>query len=140
MVRNKAIVVAIALSAVSSVGFAGDQTDKSSTSKNPNVTSGSAGGSATAAGQWSSFSDVDQDSSGFIEQSEATSVQGLDFISADVDSDQRISRSEYETAKQGKGVGKGDGGGSPVGPTGGAGGKSRDSSDSSSSPSGGRSY
>lgn len=137
MTRNKAILFACALSAVSTVAFAGgDKAGKSS----GNVTSGTSGGSA-ASEQWSSFSDVDKDSSGFIEQSEATTVQGLDFMSADIDSDQRISRTEYEAAKQGKGAGKGDGGGSPVGPSGGAGaGVDKSSGDRSSSPSGGRSY
>lgn len=141
MARNKAIVFALALSAVSSAGFAADKSDKASTpSQNPNVTSGSAGGTSAASGDWSSFTDVDKDSSGFIEQSEATVVQGLDFISADVDSDQRISRSEYEAAKKGKGAGKGDGGGSPVGPTGGAGKSGGGSSDGSSGQGSGRSY
>lgn len=124
MTRNKAMFFAFVLSAASTVAVAGDKADKSSSSPGTpsgNVTSGSAGGSSASSGQWSSFSDVDKDSSGFIEQSEATGVQGLDFISADVDSDQRISRTEYEAAKRGKGAGKGDGGGSPVGPSGGAG-------------------
>lgn len=130
MARNMAIVLALALSSVSTVGFAGDKSDKSSTpSQNPGVTSGSAGGTSASSGQWSSFSEVDKDGSGFIEQSEAAGAPELDFISADVDNDQRISRAEYEAAK--KGAGKVDGG---VGKSGGG------SSDSSKSPSGGRSY
>lgn len=133
MTRNKALLFAVALSAVSTVAFAGDKADKSSQSGSQSgaVTSGSAGGTSASSGEWSSFSDVDKDSSGFIEQSEATAVQGLDFISADVDSDERISRTEYEAAKKGKGAGKGDGGGSPVGPSGGAGRSSGGSSGSS---------
>lgn len=123
MTRNKAILFAFALSTVSTVAFAGDKADKSSSpsAQSGAVSSGSAGGTSGSSGQWSSFSDVDKDSSGFIEQSEATSVQGLDFMSADVDGDQRVSRTEYEAAKKGKGAGKGDNGGSPVGPSGGAG-------------------
>lgn len=95
MKLNRAMLAAFALSAVSTVGFAGG--DK------PGKTSGSSasGSSMSSSGEWSSFTKVDADSSGFIEQTEASSVQGLDFTSADADGDQKLSRSEYEAAKRG---------------------------------------
>ena len=95
MKLNRAMLAAFALSAVSTVGFAGD--DK------PGKTSGSSasGSSMSSSSEWSSFTKVDADSSGFIEQTEASSVQGLDFTTADADGDQKLSRSEYEAAKRG---------------------------------------
>lgn len=97
MKLNRATLLAFALSAVSSVGFAaGDKAGK---------TSGGAvsGSSMSSSSEWSSFTKVDADSSGYIEQSEASSVQGLDFTTADADGDQKLSRSEYEAAKRSQG-------------------------------------
>lgn len=89
---SNAAVLAFAFSAISTVAFAGDKAGMSD----------SKSGSMSSTGDWSSFTKVDKDSSGFIDQSEASNVQGLDFTSADADGDQRISRSEYEAAKRGK--------------------------------------
>lgn len=78
-------------------------------------------GSAEAAG-WPTFSAVDKDGNGLIDQNEASGVAGLNFISADGDSDGRLNRTEYEAAKRGAPAMRGEGsGGSPVGPSGGAG-------------------
>lgn len=99
---SKAVVVAFALSAVSSVGFA----------------AGEKGGGAAGAGAGGmpSFTEADKDSSGSIERSEAQSITGLDFSSADADSDGKLSRSEYEAAtKTGGAPSPGGAGGSPGG-------------------------
>lgn len=97
MTLNKAMLLAFALSAAPAAVLAVDKTDKSSGSSDT-VKSSGAGSSAE---QWSTFEDVDKDSSGFIDQSEASDVEQLDFGSADLDGDQRLSRSEYEAAKRG---------------------------------------
>ncbi|MFP5350763.1 MAG: EF-hand domain-containing protein [Gammaproteobacteria bacterium] len=111
MTFNKAMVLAFALSAAPAVVFAADKSDKSSGSSETVKSSGA--GSSTE--QWSSFKEVDKDSSGFIDQSEASDVQQLDFGSADLDGDQRLSRSEYEAAKRG---GSDSAGGSDAAPKG----------------------
>lgn len=129
---GRVLVFALALSAVSTMAFAGEKAGKATTSQNSNVTSGSGagGGSASSAG-WSSFSDLDKDSSGYIEQSESSNVPRLDFSSADADGDKRISRTEYETAKRGKAAVESDNRKSPDAPRTGVGGTASPSSGAS---------
>lgn len=64
-----------------------------------------AGGQESAAGAGSatampSFEQADKDGSGAVEVSEATGIAGLDLSAADKDNDGKLSRSEYEAAKQ----------------------------------------
>lgn len=42
------------------------------------------------------FEEVDQNSDGLISQEEAAAVEGLDFVTADMNQDGAIDRSEYE--------------------------------------------
>ncbi|BAU47416.1 hypothetical protein SVA_0837 [Sulfurifustis variabilis] len=47
-----------------------------------------------------SFEQADKDKSGSVEASETTGIAGLDLTAADKDNDGKLSRSEYESAKQ----------------------------------------
>lgn len=55
-------------------------------------------GAAAATAAIPSFTQADRNASGAIEQGEAANIPGLDFSSADTDSDGRLSQSEYEAA------------------------------------------
>lgn len=63
-------------------------------------TPGAPPGTVTAVEPRGSFGAADKNRSGFIEQEEATEVQGLDFITADADRDGRLSFSEFEVASR----------------------------------------
>lgn len=62
--------------------------------------SGSVGGEGA---QLPSFSEADRDSSGSIEREEVDAVPGIDFSSADLDGDGRLSETEYEAARSAPG-------------------------------------
>ncbi|WP_148665465.1 EF-hand domain-containing protein [Sulfurifustis variabilis] len=63
---------------------------------------------------WPSFSEIDTNNSGLIEQGEAESVRGLGFVSSDTNGDALLDRQEYEAARRGTPVTGGDGGGAPT--------------------------
>lgn len=107
MTLNKSLLFAFALSAVSGLSYAADGSSSGSLSTDP---------AASSAKQWSSFGKVDANSNGYIEQSEAASVSGLDFNATDSDSDGRISRSEYEAAMRNAGSDKSSGNARTPGP------------------------
>lgn len=89
---NAKWILAIAFSAASSLALAaGETADK------PMEQTGAGGGAAGA----TSFSDLDKDSSGYIESGEAAGATGLDMSSADTDGDGKLSRTEFESAMQG---------------------------------------
>jgi hypothetical protein len=48
-----------------------------------------------------SFVQADQDSSGAIEREEVTAIPGIDFSSADLDANGRLSQREYEAVTKG---------------------------------------
>lgn len=62
-------------------------------------------GAAYAVAQWPSFEDADKDKSGVLESKEAKAIKGLDFKTADTDSDGKVSQAEFEVAKAGSGGG-----------------------------------
>lgn len=119
---GKAGVLAVALSALSFTAYAAETGRGPVQSDQPAATGTAPGGagSATVREGWPSFSQLDQDGTGFITQQEAASVSDLNFMSADTDGDGRLSRSEYEAAMRGAPSTGGEGG-SPVGPSGGSG-------------------
>lgn len=94
--RVKAMVFGVAVSVVSLGAFA----------------------AAEGKGSWPTFREADADSSGAISLDEARTVQGLGdgFAQHDKNSDGRLSRSEYESAK--KAAKKADGAGSVTGSAG----------------------
>lgn len=107
-VLRKATVLAFAFSAIS-MAAQGQYSGGAVQSDQPG--SGAAG---AAAGQeragWPSFSELDRNNTGFISQDDAANVPGLDFSTADVDGDGRLSRQEYEAARSGAGSPSGNGG------------------------------
>lgn len=117
---GKAGLFAVALSALSLTAY-GAETRGTVQSDQP-AASGSAGTSSTGSvdrSSWGSFSDVDKNGDGFVDQSEAAAVPGLSFMSYDADGDQRLSEQEYEAARRGGPALKGEGsGGSPITPSG----------------------
>lgn len=88
---NHRILLALAFSAGSTLAFgAGDP-----------YGTGEAGAAGQAASeQLPSFEKIDADNSGFIEQSEAEAVAGLDMKTADADNDGKVSAEEYGYAKR----------------------------------------
>ncbi|BAU48860.1 hypothetical protein SVA_2310 [Sulfurifustis variabilis] len=117
---GKAGVLAFALSALSVSAYAADATRGGVQSDQP--AAGGATGSSTGSADrssWGSFTDVDKNGDGFVDQSEAAAVPGLSFMNYDADGDQRLSRQEYEAARSGGPSLKGEGsGGSPITPSG----------------------
>lgn len=99
MKRSIHLGLALALTTVSAAVFAEDSMQSS-------PSSGGGGyeaeipqsGSADSAGSLPTFSQIDQDSSGAVDQTEAKGVSGLDWTTADRDGDGQLSRSEYEAA------------------------------------------
>ncbi|BAU47422.1 hypothetical protein SVA_0843 [Sulfurifustis variabilis] len=61
------------------------------------------GGMSGSGGDVPSFSQADRDSSGSIEREEVDAIPGIDFSSSDLDSDGRLSQTEYEAARAGGG-------------------------------------
>jgi len=125
-------------SSTPSAGSSGSTTGSSGTSSGDLGTSSSgAGGSSGSAGagssgQSSSFTQLDADSSGYIEPAEASNAAGLDFSAADTDADGRVSRTEFEAAMRKAGAGQGSEGSIQVAPSTGSSGSSSGSSGSSS--------
>lgn len=115
---GKAGLFAFALSTLSLTAYA----ERGAVQSDQPAAGGSAGTAATESvdrSSWGSFSDVDKNNDGFVDQSEAASVPGLNFMSYDADGDQRLSREEYEAARSGGPALKGEGsGGSPITPSG----------------------
>jgi hypothetical protein len=70
-----------------------------------------------AAGQ-PSFSELDKDGNGYLDENEVQAVPGIQMDSADTDGDKQLSQTEFESAMQAGGGGAG-GGGSGGGGTGG---------------------
>lgn len=68
-----------------------------------NRTPGAPPGTVTAVDPQSAFGQADRNSSGFIEQEEATGLRDLEFGTADADQDGRLSLSEFEAATRGSG-------------------------------------
>jgi hypothetical protein len=114
---GKASVFAIALSALSLTAYAAETTRGTVRSDQP--AAGGSAGSSVDRSSWGSFTDVDKNGDGFVDQNEAATVPGLSFLNYDADGDQRLSRQEYEAARSGGPSLKGEGsGGSPVTPSG----------------------
>lgn len=85
-------ILAIAFSAASSLALAaGESAEKPM---------GATGADAGAAGA-TSFSDLDKNSDGYVDSTEAADVTGLDMSSADTDGDGKLSRTEFEAAMKG---------------------------------------
>ena len=100
MKRSIHLGLALALTTASAAVFADDSMQSS-------PSSGAGGGyeseipqsgSADGAGSLPTFSQIDQDSSGAVDQTEANGVSGLDWTTADRDGDGQLSRTEYEAA------------------------------------------
>ncbi|HEX7043641.1 MAG TPA: EF-hand domain-containing protein [Burkholderiales bacterium] len=56
---------------------------------------------ADGGGTMTSFTEIDKDGNGYLEQDEASGIGGLGFGSIDINSDGRISRAEFEIAMRG---------------------------------------
>lgn len=102
MTARKILVLAFAFSALPAVALA-DPAD-SAVRATPRDTSGSSQ-------EWPSFSELDRNGSGFIEQGEDAAAPHLGFKISDTDDDGRLSRQEYESASRGNPMPGGDGGG-----------------------------
>ncbi|MFL6622845.1 MAG: hypothetical protein ACJ8J7_12050 [Sulfurifustaceae bacterium] len=77
---------------------AGERQDSVTVVPPGNRTPGAPPGSVAATEPRGSFGEADKNRSGFIEQDEASGIQGLDFTTADADKDGKLSRSEFEAA------------------------------------------
>ncbi len=114
-------------SSTPAAGSSGSTTGSSGTSSGDLGTSnsGAAGSSgsagASSGGQPSSFTQLDADSSGYIEPAEASNAAGLDFNAADADADGRVSRTEFEAAMRKAGTGQGSDGSTQAPSTGSSG-------------------
>lgn len=76
-------------------------------------------GSADNAGSLPTFSQIDRDSSGAVDQTEAQRVSGLDWTTADRDGDGQLSPSEFESAmRKSSGSGSSSGGSEATGGSG----------------------
>jgi hypothetical protein len=95
MKRILPISLALALSAASAVVVAAEETPGTGGYEQDSTAAGS--GSSTG---MPSFEEADKDQSGSIEMSETAGIGGLDISAADTDHDGKLSRSEYEAAKQ----------------------------------------
>ena len=102
MTVRKILVLALAFSTLPAVALA-DPTDNA-VRATPRDTSGSSQ-------EWPSFSDLDRNGSGFIEQGEDAAAPHLGFKISDTDDDGRLSRQEYESASRGNPMPGGEGGG-----------------------------
>jgi len=83
---------------------AGERQDSVTVTPPAHRTPGASPGTVTATEPRGAFGEADKNRSGFIEEDEASEVQGLDFMQADADRDGRLSLSEFEAAT-GKGAG-----------------------------------
>lgn len=118
---GKAGLFAVALSALSLTAYGAETSPRGAVKSDQPAASGAAGTPSTGAvdRSWGSFSDVDKNRDGFVDQSEAAAVPGLSFMSYDADGDQRLSEQEYEAARRGGPALQGEGsGGSPITPSG----------------------
>lgn len=101
MKRSIHLGLVLTLTTVSAAVFADDAMRSSPSSGAGGYESEiSQSGSADSAGSLPTFSQIDQDSSGAVDQTEARGVSGLDWTTADRDGDGQLSQSEYEAATQ----------------------------------------
>lgn len=112
MSLKHALALALALPVVTLAGCSSLPGNRDDTQNDP--------GLAGAAGAGPAFGSADQNGSGTIEQNEAAVIPGLDFASADVNHDGKLSQSEYEAAMHRRGpaqTGRSTGGGISGGAT-----------------------
>ena len=77
---------------------AGERQDSVTVVPPGNRTPGAPPGTVTAVEPRGAFGEADKNRSGFIEEDEAASVEGLNLSTADADQDGRLSISEFEAA------------------------------------------